>query len=178
MGSGPKLFGLARVHCTLYIPCVLRVYPVLYFRRLRLTYQWCLAGFPAQDSYNLQLIMIFIEATPLGVVLLVSLRMLLIGPFLSSRRMATDSEMEGSEAILASVKALTDKFDTLQKEVRGGHPPSQAVAAAMRARMNLIETTEGGPTAPGPGAGAPGADPPGARAPGVDTPLGGNPGAL
>ena len=117
MGSGPKLFGLARVHCTLYIPCVLRVYPVLYFRRLSLTYQWCLAGFPAQDSYNLQLIMIFIEATPLGVVLLVSLRMLLIGPFLSSRRMATDSEMEGSEAILASVKALTDKFDTLQKEV-------------------------------------------------------------
>ena len=45
---------------------------LLYFRRLSLTYQWCLARFPAQDSYNLQLIMIFIEATPLGVVLLLS----------------------------------------------------------------------------------------------------------
>ena len=41
----------------------------------------------------------------------------LIGLFLSSRSMATDSEMAGSEAILISMKALTGKFDTLQKEV-------------------------------------------------------------
>ena len=71
---------------------------------------------------NLQLIIIFIEAIPLGpgVVIfryIISLRMPLIGLFLSSRHMTSGNTMAGSEAILAGMKAITDKLDTLQEEV-------------------------------------------------------------